>query len=151
MKEYIQAVGDTGKLIIQDKTDTVKPSQKYVDLYIQSMSPVAIPQLPWRWYTDEQVGPTWKSFNFKNTTLRQHLGLVYVGYAHQFTLVLGNTGTSQLDGPTEFGVDLATLVRTVSVKVGTVYKDAIPYVNVNGVWQRALVLVYDQDAWKEAT
>ena len=153
MKEHKQDVGDTGKLIIQDKTDTSIASQKYVDFYIQSLSPVAIPNLPWRWYTDEapDINKQWKSFNFKNTTLRQHLGLFYVGYAHQVSLLIGNTGTSQMDGPATFTVDLATVLRPVSVKFGNTWKQAIPYVRVGGIWKPSVAMVMKDGNWKEST
>lgn len=163
MHEYVQNVGDTGKLIVQDKTDTAVRANKVVDIYIQSLSPVAIPNLAWRWYTDD-VPPaivgggdahharySWNSFNFQNTTVRQHVATIFVDYAHEFTLVINDTGTSQLDGPAEFNVQLANQLRPVSVKFGTVWKQAIPYVRVEGVWKPALAMVMKDGSWKEAT
>lgn len=161
MKEYIQNVGNTGKIILQDRTDTAIRANKVVDIYLQSLSPVSVPNLPWRWYT-EDVDPfvsgedhhakySWNSFNFQNTTLRQHVAKIYVDYAHKFTFVLGATGTSQLDGPTSYTIDLATILRPISVKVGTVWKQAIPFVKVGGVWTPAVAMVMQDGQWKEAT
>lgn len=148
MIESTMATGDKGILKIQDKTDVV---DKTVDLWIQSLSPVYIPQLPWT-YSINGVMEPWKSFKFLYTTLQQHLGVVYVGYAETFVLHLGDTGTSQLAGPTDFAVDLnQSGIRTVSIKVGDVYKQAIPYVNVDGVWTPAAPWVASGGQWKEAT
>lgn len=161
MKEYVKNVGDTGKLIIQDKTDTAILANKVVDLYVQSLSPVTISSLPWRWYTDT-IDPAmsppvnghsqfaWNSFRMNNTTLRQHLGMIYVGYSHSFTLVLGPTGTSQMGSGDTFTVDLATVLRPISVKVGLVWKQAIPYVKVAGVWKPAVTMILSDGEWKEA-
>jgi len=142
------ATGDTGVLIVQDNTDG---TDKTVDLWIQSTSTKAIPQLPWTYSLDGVMQP-WKSFNFTDTVLRQHLGLVYVGYAETFTLHLGPTATTQMGGPTDFTVDLNQHgVNTVSILVGGVWKKAIPFVRDGGVWKPAAAYVMTGSVWKEAT
>lgn len=140
--------GDKGVMVIQDKTDTV---DKTVDLFLQSTAPVLIPQLPWTYSIDGVMQP-WKSFSFKFNAARQHLGLIYVGRADTFTLHLGATGKPQLDGPTDFTVQLNQGgEKTISVKVGAVWKQAVCYVNVEGVWKPAAPWVMAAGTWKEAT
>jgi len=136
--EQTMPTGNVGKLIIQDKTDS---TDKTVDLYIQSTSSIAVPQLPWAYSIDGVMSP-WQSFSFTDSVLRQHLGLVHVGYAEDFILHLGATGTTQLGGPTDFEVQLnQSGIRTVSLNVDGVWKQAIPYVNVDGVWKPAAAYV----------
>lgn len=144
MIEYTLATGNTGTLIIDDNTDG---PDKTVDLYIISSSTIAVPQLPWT-YSIDGVIHDWQQFNFQDQVTRQHLGLVYVGaYSSQFTLHLGSTGTTQLGGPTDMVIDINGGVKYVNIKVGDVYKKALPFVNVEGVWHPASAYVMDQ-SWK---
>jgi hypothetical protein len=146
--EQTMPTGNVGLLIVQDKTDS---SDKTVDLYVQSHSSIAIPQLPWA-YSIDGVISSWQSFNFTDSVLPQHLGLIHVGYAESFILHLGNTGTTQLGGPTDFEVQLnQSGVRTISLKVDGEWKKAIPYVNVAGVWKPAAPFVMSGSIWKPAT
>lgn len=140
--------GDRGVMVIQDKTDT---ADKTVDLYLQSLSPVFIPQLPWTYSIDGVMAP-WQSKRFNFNAARQHLGLVYVGYADTFILHLGATGHPQLGGPTDFPISLNQAgVRSVAIKVGDVWKQAVPYVNVDGVWKPAAPYVMSGSTWQKAT
>lgn len=148
MIESTMPTGDVGVLVVQDNTDG---SDKTVDLYIQSKSSKAIPQLPWA-YSIDGVMSSWQSFNFTDSVLRQHLGLIHVGYAEDFILHLGSTATTQLAGPTDFTVQLnQSGVRTISLKVGGVWKSAVPFVNVGGVWKPAAPYVMSGSQWKPAT
>lgn len=148
MIETTLPTGDTGLLIIQDNTDG---TDKTVDLYIQSSSTIAIPSLPWTYSLDGVMQP-WKSFNFSDSVLRQHLGLVYVGFAEQIVLNLGVSGTTQMGGPTNFTANLNQHgVRTVSVRSGGVWKKAVPYVRVAGVWKPVSAYVMKDSVWEEAT
>lgn len=163
MIEHIITTGDTGRLKIEDRTDD--PDQMTVVLFVQSLSPVSISQLPWA-YSKDATRSGWNSFNFRDTTLWQGLGSVYVGDSVQsFTLHLGDSGTSQLGGPTDHQVSLfgyvapedpidpgptgPTINRNMYVKVGDLYKRATPYVNVNGVWQIAQPFVRTERGWSE--
>lgn len=168
MIEKVIDTGDTGRLRIQDKTDG---PDKVVELWVQSLSPVSIPNLPWA-YSIDGLRSTWKSFNFLNTTMWQRLGLVFVGTDKKdFVLHLGETGTSQLEGPTDLEIEIYGYIpseeppeepapepdpdepvlppRLVNIKVGDIWKRAQVYVRVNGVWKRASPWVYGVDGWKE--
>lgn len=148
MIEHTLVTGDTGTLIIDDNTDG---PDKTVDLWIISSSTIAVPQLPWTYSLDGVIKP-WQQFNFQDVVTRQHLGLIFVGpYVGDFTLHLGDTGTTQLGGPTDMDVPINGGLHTMSIKVGTVWKKAIPYVNVAGVWTPVEPWVMDQGAWKKAT
>jgi len=149
MIEYTLATGDTGLLIVQDNTDG---PDKTVDLYIQSTSTKAIPELPWS-YSIDGVSSGLRQFNFTDTVLRQHLGLIYVGPgAESFTLHIDNTATTQLGGPTDLTVTLNQAgVSVVNIKVGDVWKKAIPYVNVDGVWKPAAAYVMSGSTWVKAS
>ena len=148
MIESTLATGDKGLLIVQDNTDG---SDKTVDLYIQSTSTIAIAQLPWSYSIDDAVSVV-KQFNFTDTVLRQHLGLIYVGYASQFTLSLGNSATTQLGGPTDLVVTLNQHgVNTVSILVDGSYKKAVPFVRDAGVWKPAAAYVMTGSVWEATT
>jgi len=149
MIESTLATGDTGLLIVQDNTDG---TDKTVDLYIQSTSTVAVPALPWS-YSVDGVSSGLRQFNFTDTVLRQHLGLIYVGAgAESFTLHIDNTGTTQLGGPTDLTVMLNQAgVSVVNVMVGNTWKKAIPYVNDAGVWKPAAAYVMSGSQWKQVT
>lgn len=152
MIEHIITTGDTGRLKIVDNTDN--PGLMTAELWIQSLSPVSVPALPWTYSIDETIS-TWKSFNFVNTTVWQKLKDQYVGTSRTVTLHLGSTGTSQLNGPTNQTINLygyvppepIVVVATVKVKVGSTYKTAIPYVRVNGVWTVAHPYIKTVNGW----
>lgn len=138
--------GDTGILIVQDNTDN---KARTVVLMVQSTSPVAISQMPWSWTLDDKTSGV-KSFNFQATTVRQTLGIIYGGYGQHLTLHLGNTHTAQLGGPTDLEVDLKGGVSTARIKVGDVYKTAVPYVKVDGVWKMASAWVAANGFWTQS-
>lgn len=155
MIEKVLTTGDTGRLKVIDNTDD--SGLMTADMWVQSLSPVSIPQLPWS-YSIDGNRVSWKAFNFKATTMWQKLGTVYVGKAQTFILHLGVTGTSHLQGPTDLEVSLfgyqpgsgpSPGKGSVNIKVDGVYKKAIPYVNDNGVWKQAQPLVRTENGWKE--
>lgn len=154
MIEHILATGDKGQLRIRDNTDDA--GLMNVEMAVRSLSPVSIPQMPWT-YSINGIMSGWKSFNFKDTTLWQNLGVVHVGTAQRFTLHLGGTGTSQLGGPTDHQIDLYGYVPPsggggsgkVRIKIDGVYKLATPFVNVNGVWKQATPLVRSERGWTQ--
>lgn len=159
MEEHVINTGDTGRLRIKDYTDD--PDKMYVEMAVQSLSPVSIPQLPWTYSKDASMSG-WKSFNFTDTTMWQNLGSVYLGTSvREFTLHLGSTGTSHLNGPTDQKISVSGYVAPpdgggsttpptdVYIKVGTAWKKATPYVNVNGVWViPEKILVRTPNGWK---
>lgn len=149
--EHTMATGNAGTLKIIDETDQslngIYP--RNIQLWIRSISVVSVPQLSWSIEFDG-VTPNLRAFNFQNTTLWQRLGVVYAGYAETATLYLGNTGTTQLGGPTTFTVDLLGGVSKADVNVGGVHKSAIPYVRDGGVWKLADAYVMDQGSWKKS-
>lgn len=145
MIEHLHSVGTRGLIKINDNTDG---PEKTVDVWLASSTAKAVPQLPWTYSIDSSMSP-WQQFNFKAVTSWQHLGVIFVGYAQTFTLHLGATGTAELDGPDDYPVELQSTVRTVSVKVGDIWKKAIPYVNVGGVWTPASPWVMSGGTWKE--
>lgn len=146
MIESVMETGDTGRMILQDNTDRLI---KEVVVILQSTSPVAIPQLPWSFSLDA-VQSTIKSYPFGNTTVRQTLGVIHVGSAASFTFHLGNTHHPQLGGPTDFEIDLTGGKSLVSIKVGTEYKKAVPYVRVGGVWKPAEAWAAHNGSWLKA-
>lgn len=145
MIERIMNTGDQGRLRIIDRTDE---AGRTVEFWIRSLSPVSIPQLPWA-YSVDGVKTSWKSFNFASTTVWQKLGVIYVGYAQQVVLHLGTTGKPQLGGPTDFLVDLLGGISTCTIVVDGVPKKAIAFVNVEGEWKTATMLVQHNSVWKE--
>lgn len=149
MIEYTLATGDTGILIVQDNTDG---TDKTVNMYIQSTSTKAVPQLPYS-YSIDGVSSGIRQFNFTDSVLRQHLGLIFVGQAaQQFTLHLDASNTTQLGGPTDLTITLNQAgVSVVNVKVGDTWKKAVPYVNVSGVWKPATAYVMSGSTWKNVS
>lgn len=131
--------GDRGTLIIQDLTDG---TDKSVDLWIQSSTTVSISQMPWS-YSIDDVASDVKSFNFQPVVTRQHMAKVFVGNAKKFTLHLGNTGTTALGGPTDFGISPTGYVEPDP----TVTNSIVPYVNVQGKWYPARMLVKVDGVW----
>lgn len=150
--ESVITTGDVGRLKIVDKTDD--ESLMTVEMWAQSLSPVAIPQLPWT-YSINTTMSSWKSFNFANTTVWQKLGSVYVGATENFTLHLGNTGTPQLNGPTNHNIQLfgstadtgSAALDKITIKDGNARRTVVPYVNVNGVWKPARAYVRTDQGW----
>lgn len=149
MIEYTLATGDRGLLIVQDNTDG---PDKTVDMYIQSTTTKAVPQLPYS-YSIDGVSSGIRQFNFTDSVLRQHLGLIFVGQAAEsFTLHLDATNTTQLGGPTDLTITLNQAgVSVVNVKVGDIWKKAVPYVNVDGVWKPAAAYVLSGSTWIKAS
>lgn len=157
--------GDTGRIRIRDKTDE---ADKLVEFWVQSLSPIGIPQLPWAFSVGD-VQSEWRPYNFQNTTIWQQVGVIHVGDSsvETVTLHLGNTGTSQLGGPTDLEINLFSYIqpedpenppepgeqspvpRYANITVGNVVKKAIPYVNVAGVWKPALTFHHGANGWKE--
>lgn len=157
MIEYTTTTGDTGVLIVDDYTDGDSKLGRGVDLFVQSTSPVSIPELSWS-YTIDDVDSSVKSFNFKNTTLKQHLGFVYVGYAGSFVLHLGVSGHAQLAGPTDLPVTLNQQggISPVRIKHDGKWVTAIPYIKVTvgvdaGTWQPATAYVVVNGDWVPVT
>jgi hypothetical protein len=141
--ENITTVGDTGRLKIEDNTDD--PGLMNVVLWIQSLSPVSVPDLQWSFQKDNSA-ESWKSFNFLATTLWQKLATVYLGNGvENFTLKLGETGTSQLDGPFDYEVPVYGYVEPPPAIVGDVAKRAS--MNVNGIYKQANVYVKVSGTW----
>lgn len=139
---HIMDTGDVGRLQI------VVSDDKTVSFWLQSTSPVAVPQLPWT-FTLAGVKRSWKSFNLDDTTAWQRLGGAYLGDLGSVTLHLGNTGTTQLGGPTDFLVEFEGGVGAVDIQVGDEIKKAIPYICVvPGVWKPATPYANDKGAWK---
>lgn len=134
--------GDRGTLIIQDLTDT---TDKSVDLWIQSSTTVSISQMPWSYSIDDTPSDV-RSFNFQGLVTRQHLGKVFIGNAKKFTLHLGATGTSALGGPTDFGINPVGYVEPDP----TVTSSIVPYINVQGRWYPASMLVNVNGVWTPA-
>lgn len=146
MNETIGQTGTKGLMKIADNTDG---TDKTVDLYVSSSTPIAIPALPWSYSIDGVLSDT-KSFNFLATAAWQHLDKIYVGYATEFIFHLGDTGHVELGGPTDLTAALANSTKVVFVKVGDIYQPAIPYVNVGGVWKEAIPYVAYNGSWVEA-
>lgn len=147
MKETREATGDTGRIIIRDRTDE---AARTVEVLLQSTSPVAADVSYWLrfgpWSPD--IPQPIRTKSFKATTVAQRLWFGYVGYAPEFIFHLMETGKTQLGGPTEVTVDLTGGVSTVKIKVNGVYKTAVPYVKHEGVWKPADAHVNDNGTWK---
>lgn len=145
MVEHLKDTGDEGRLKIIDRTNT---KDRTVEFWVQSLSPIIIPNLAWT-YSIDGVKKSWKSYNFKGTTVWQRLGIFYVPYGQEVTLHMGKTNSSELAGPTDFTIQLAKGISAVMVKVSGVYKRAIPYVKHAGVWKQASAHVNVGGTWKE--
>lgn len=155
MIEHVIDTGDTGQLKIEDYTDE---SDMTVELWVRSLSPVSISQLPWT-YSKDGNKDGWKSFDFVDTTLWQRLGVVYLGTKTQtFVLHLGDTNTSQLNGPTDHSIqvhgyiepaDAPTSPKTIRVRVDGQWRRAVPYLNNNGTWMQVVPYVRTERGWKE--
>lgn len=140
--------GTAGKMKIQDYTDT---PDNTVRLWLMSSVAISRPNLPWAWQHGVFVG-AYSSFNFQPVTTWQDLGYVFTGDDTNFVFKLGDTGSVELGGPTDFSIFLAKAgLNTVSVKVGDIYKKALPFVNVGGVWKQAKAMVMLNSEWKDAT
>lgn len=137
--------GTRGLMRIVDNTDG---DDKTVDLYLASSAPITVPQLPWSFTIDGVVSIT-RMFNFTSTTAWQHISKVYVGYASSFTFHIGNTGKVELGGPTDFTIELQNIIKPVNIKVGDVWKKAVPYVYDDGVWKPAAAMVFVNSQWTE--
>lgn len=141
----------SGILEIQDKTDD--PS-KLVDLWMGTTIGEARDQdVVWS-YTIDGVVSSLQHFYFPTGGSWHHVSTIYVGYAHSFTFHIEPTLPGSIfTGPVDFTVDLwaGSYTKTVSIKDGDVYKKAIPFVNVDGVWQPAAAWIMSAGEWVEAS
>jgi len=152
MKDTVGATGTRGLMKVQDNSDG---ADKTVDLYLASSLAVAIPAVPWS-YSIDKVASEISTFNFVATTAWQHVAKIFVGTATEFIFHIEDTGHVELGGPTDLKVTPLLgvpkpedKVYYANVKVGGVYKKAIPYVNVAGEWKQAIPMVMDKSTWKE--
>lgn len=152
MIEYVKDTGDDGQLKIEDKTDD--SDLMTVELWLKSSSPVSVPELPWA-YSVDGAGTSWRSFNFTDTTLWQRIHIAHVGTSETFTMHLGDTNTSQLEGPTDLEINLAGYVEPdgsqsglVDVRVDGSWKKAVPYVRHGGSWKKAQAFVKTSQGWE---
>lgn len=154
MKDSVGTTGTRGLMKVQDNGDG---TDKTVDLYLASSLAIAIPAVPWSYSIDGVVSEI-STFNFVATTAWQHVAKIFVGTATEFIFHIDDTGHVELGGPTDLKVTPllgaptggpAATVYYVNIKVGAVYKKAIPYVNVAGVWKQAIPMVMDNSTWKE--
>lgn len=164
MFEHVVNVGSKGRMKIVDRTDE---SSKVVEFWLQSLSPISIPQLPWTYFLDGS-GPGIQSYNFAYTTMWQQVHLSYApSSVREVTFHLGNTGTTQLDGPVNQTIQTAGYVpppppsededpdpppaeplpKYALVSVNGVKRLAIPYVK-DGVWRRAEPFARSESGWR---
>lgn len=155
MIEHTTETGTGGQLKVVDKTDD--PDLMMAEAWIYYPNVLDVPQLPWT-YSVDGVMDSWKSFNFSGGAAWQLLGGVHVGNAETFTLHLGDTGTTELNGPTDLAVNLFGHVPEGGVEDALVrvrhdgsWKKAIPYVNVDGSWKQAIPYVRTPEGWKPTT
>lgn len=140
------ATGDSGTLLIEDYGANV-------GLYIRSDDEgEIIEQLPWT-YTLNGVTESWKSHYFNSDYGWNHLGTIWVGYSQTITLRLGDTGSYDLGGPTDFPVVIhrGSAGTGARVRYGTEQRPAQAWVNVNGVWTPAELWVKHAGVWKQTT
>lgn len=153
MIEYTTPTGTGGTLKVVDKTDN--PAVMTVEFLIHFPNALSVPQLPWTYSIDGVMKP-WKSVNFSGGPSWQPLGTAYAGGAETVTLHLGDTGTTELGGPTDQTVNLygysgGAQDALVRIRDGGVWKFAIPYVNDNGSWKKAVPYVKTPGGWKPTT
>lgn len=145
MKETTRTTGTRGLMKVQDNTDG---EDKTVDLYIASSEPIHVMALPWSYSIDGVVSPT-TSFELVATTAWQHVKKIYVGYASEFIFHIDNSGTPEVGGPTDLTVELQNATKLVDIKVGDIWKKALPYVKVDGVWKPAIPMIQVNSQWVE--
>lgn len=141
-------VGTTGHLYLVDNTDN--PDLMTVDIQLRSDPPISVPSLPWAYRIDGSE-PTWRSYDFAPLFTTQTIASIYVGrLASEFTFLLGNTGTEELDGPAEFTISVNRnegLNDSVLIRVEGTYRRATPYIRTNGVWVVAEPYVKTPMGW----
>lgn len=128
--------GTSGEMKIVDNTDN--PDLKTVEMWVRAEETEPSIQIPWAFSLGNNRS-NWSSFLWKPNSEWQRLGSVYVSTPNQFTFHLGDTGSEKFGGPTDLVVDLYGFNqefqnRSVYIWVDGVYKNATPYVRVNGVW-----------------
>lgn len=146
-------VGDSIELRFDDYTDT---SDKKVDILMRTIhnTMADIPQMQWSYSIDGQISDI-QSFHFQRTLEYQKLATVYVGLALTFGFHLyatPNSGPFRDITSEDFSINLFTnsTVKTYSIKDEGVWKRAVPYVRVDGVWTPAQVFIMDNSEWIEA-
>lgn len=155
MNEYIYDIGTSGKVKIQDNTDS---GSKNVVVWLQGPS-ISIPSIPWSWVLYDSDGNAVQSSNLLSFRLLannnwQLVSYIYVGTNARFLLGIGATDTDEMGRTGEtFSIPLMGNpdISLVSIKVGDQYKKAIPFINDNGVWKPVQVMVMSAGEWKRTT
>jgi hypothetical protein len=127
-----------------------------LDLYFATnlgpgYSPITI---PWTVTVFGQQRP-WKNFTYTYGGGPQYVGRVWVGYTQNVTFHMGATNTAYFGGPTDFTETIDVSIPgdinapgRALIKVGAVYKLAVPLINVNGVWIAAHQKVRHAGYWR---
>lgn len=153
-RAYLNPVGTKGTIGLWDSTDD--PQNLVVEVGIRT-DPELDTGRSINWgYSLDGVDIQWSSFNVDLNTEWQGMASVYAGVSQTFTFYLADTGTTELDGPASFPIDLlgylpppGTSDYTVDVKDGVGYKKAVPYVKHDGIWKIATPYVRTPSGWVE--
>lgn len=116
---------------------------------------VYVPQVPWQYVLDG-VESGWQSYEFYSGewagTGWKMVGQWWIDHSQTVIFRLGDTGSEELGGPAELSmyINRGAPLGVVHIRVGTEIKQAIPYVNDEGVWKVAEPWAKYIGLWKQS-
>lgn len=143
--------GTEGTLKIEDNTD--HETWKVVQVFIRTDVSLPAQTLNYSYETSATISPSVQLYDLETgNTDWQLMRSIWVGSASWFTLYFDDTETTELGGPTELNVTLLGAPSgdgPGSVRVGSIYQHAQPYVRVDGVWKPATAFLKVDGVWRQ--
>lgn len=134
MPTYTQPTGNSGTMRIVD-------TGEFVEFWLLGVNQL-VDQIPWA-YVADGITSDWRSFRLEANVAWQRLTTLRILTPQTVTFRLGASGNPAIGGPVDFSVDIERQTiesigtGTVRLKVGDIYKYAIPYVKDDGEWKQA--------------
>lgn len=148
MPTYTKPTGNSSTMKIEDDGE-------YVSFWLLGVNRV-VDQIPWAYIADG-LASDWRSFRLEANVAWQKLTTLRITTPQTVTFRLGASGDAAVGGPTDFAADIERVVEestgsgAVRIKVGNIYKYAIPYVNDKGVWKQAVPWARVAGEWNRAS
>lgn len=146
MPDFRKVTGQSGAMLIRDD------GSNFVDLFFENSTGNAIPEVPWT-YTLNGRKESLRNLSIEDGVKLKHAIQLFVGTAQTIIFHLGESGSTELGGPTDLSayIQRGSLQGTVNITVGAGTRKAIPYVNVNGVWRIAEPYSRFEGNWTQTT
>lgn len=121
-----------------------------VDILVTSEYPdVIMEEMPWS-YTLNSVRDPWRTARIMPNVWIT-LGRLYVPTSQTVSIHIGETNTSEIEGPHDFSFYVNRGAGSAGARVtqGATSSRAIPYVNVQGVWKVAEGYAKHAGVWRQ--